>query len=130
VERLSFICREVVPKAQAEKISEGFHLFEILEERGLLSPCDLTLLCTCLRVIGKVAVAEKLASAQLPWLPDSLQTRHQLTLVFRHKARWSMEAQMMIQLINIEEMRSTCGEDPRSTPDTNRRPPSTTVAAR
>ena len=41
VERLSFICREVVPKAQAEKISEGFQLFEILEERGLLSPCDL-----------------------------------------------------------------------------------------
>ena len=89
-----------MPKAQAEKISEGFQLFKILEEQGLLSPCDLTFLCMCLHVISKVAVAEKLACTQPPWLPDSLQTHHQLTLVFSDKVRWSMEAQVMIQLIN------------------------------
>ena len=78
--KLCYLCRSVVPKAQAEKITEGFQLFDVLEELHLLSPTKLAFLGACLRTIGKVALAERLTASttSLPYKPSSFSTDEQL----------------------------------------------------
>ena len=53
VKQLLFIC-PIVSKSRAEKVQEGYQLFEILEEKGLLSPEKYNFLQECLQHIGRM----------------------------------------------------------------------------
>lgn len=76
--KLCYLCKSVIPKARAKEITEGFQLFDTLEEFQLLSPTKLAFLATCLRTIGKITLAERLTTTSLPYTPSSFSTQEQL----------------------------------------------------
>ena len=80
VKRLCYLCKDVLPKMQCEQITEGFQLFDLLEDQRLLASDNLTFLSECLSIIGKMKLA-----ASLPYTPQSFVTQ-QLVSVFHSKA--------------------------------------------
>ena len=113
VERLCYLCRGVVPRDRAKEIREGIQLFDILEEHNYLSPHNLGFLCRCLGDIDRERLIEELPEDDCyppPCMPNSLQPSKQMVVIFRDKARWSIETLAKIKLTNPIEMENICGE--------------------
>lgn len=89
VKRLCYLCKDIVSRVQDEKITEGFELFQILEDLGLLGPDNPTFLSECLRSLGKEKLATSLRRAntpvRMPYTPQSFVSQ-QLISTFKSKA--------------------------------------------
>ena len=88
---LLWLLKNIIPRAKAEKITEGYQLFDELEKRGYLGPCDLSFLHLHLLATSREDLAgylitelETATVTQLPSFPSSLATTH-YTQVFRMK---------------------------------------------
>ena len=113
VESLCYLCRGVVTKNRAKEIREGTQFFDILEEHNYLSPHNLGFLRMCLRDIDRERLIEELPEDDYyppPCMPNSLQQSKQMVVIFRDKARWSIETLAKIKLTNPIEMENICGE--------------------
>ena len=62
VEKLCYLCRDVVARKEAVDITEGYQLFDILEEKMLLAPGEFLFLSECFQAIGRFELAEKVLS--------------------------------------------------------------------
>ena len=62
VENLKFMCNDLVPRRQLEKIHSGFDLFCMLEGKGCISPTDAGFLEEILETVGKNHLAKRLLS--------------------------------------------------------------------
>ena len=88
---LLWLLKNVIPRATAEKITEGYQLFDELEKRGYLGPSHLSFLQLHLLATNREDLAchlvtklEAAKGTQLPRLPSTLTTVH-YTQVFRMK---------------------------------------------
>ena len=89
---LLWLLRKVIPKAKAEKIIEGYQLFDELEKRGFLGPSSLGFLCVHLLAVKRedlVCILDPLlkttSAANIPHLPSTFSTVH-YTQVFWMKS--------------------------------------------
>lgn len=64
VGRLCYLCRDYVSKAESANISEGYQLFDILEENELLAPGKFAFLSECFQTIGRYELAEKVLTGR------------------------------------------------------------------
>ncbi len=60
VAKLCYLCRDLVPKSQAKDINEGYQFFDILEEKKMLAPGNVTFLLECFHTIGRFELVHKL----------------------------------------------------------------------
>ena len=88
---LLWLLKNVIPRAKAEKITEGYQLFDELEKRGYLGPSSLSFLHLHLLATDREDLACRLTAeletatvTQLPHIPSSLTTNH-YTQVFQMK---------------------------------------------
>ena len=84
---LLWLLKNVIPQSRAEKITEGYQLFDELEKCGYLSPSSLTFLRMHLLVANREDLACKLETAThapIPRIPSTFVTTH-YTQVFRMK---------------------------------------------
>ncbi len=88
---LLWLLKNVIPRAKAEKITEGYQLFDELEKRGYLGPSSLSFLHLHLLATDRDDLAchlitelETATVTQLPRIPSTLATTH-YTQVFQMK---------------------------------------------
>ena len=56
---LKFICLDVVPRAKMEEVTAAFQLFDLLEQKGVITPQNLTVLEDMMQAIGRDDLASK-----------------------------------------------------------------------
>ncbi|XP_035508205.1 FAS-associated death domain protein [Morone saxatilis] len=66
LDKLKFLCRDLVGKRDLEKTDTGRRLFQILTERGRLAPDNTEYLCRLLTEIHREDIAEKLSRFECP----------------------------------------------------------------
>ena len=59
LEALKYLCLGIVPRAEMEKVTTGFQLFDLLEQIGEITPQDLTFLGELMREIKRHDLASK-----------------------------------------------------------------------
>ena len=62
VENLKFMCNDVVPRRQLERLRSGFDLFCVLEGKNFFSPTNIEFLKEILETVGKDHLVKKLLS--------------------------------------------------------------------
>ena len=62
VENLKFMCNDVVPRRQLERLRSGFDLFCVLEGKNFFSPTNVEFLKEILETVGKDHLVKKLLS--------------------------------------------------------------------
>ena len=67
VENLKFMCNDVVPRRQLERIRSGFDLFCVLEGKNLIFPTDVEFLKEILETVGKDHLVKKLLNEGGGW---------------------------------------------------------------
>ena len=59
LKRLKFVCLDVVLRAKMEEVTAAFQLFDLLEQKGAITPQNLTLLEDMMQAIGRDDLASK-----------------------------------------------------------------------
>ncbi|XP_044176266.1 uncharacterized protein LOC114960803 [Acropora millepora] len=59
LEAFKFACLDRIPLAKSEKVTAGFQLFDLLEQKGAITPQNLTFLEDMMRAIGRDDLASK-----------------------------------------------------------------------
>ena len=92
---LLWLLKKIIPQAKAERITEGYQLFDELEKRGFLSPTSIKFLCTHLLVTNRADLSQSIAQqVALPYIPSTFTTC-QHTHVYRAKTEecvWKIKA--------------------------------------
>ena len=53
LEKLKFGCLDVVPREDMQQVTDGFKLFDLLEQKGAITPQDVTFLQGMMHAIGR-----------------------------------------------------------------------------
>lgn len=59
LEAFKFACLDLVPPAKLEKVTAGFQLFHLLQQKGAITPQNLTFLEDTMQEIGRLDLASK-----------------------------------------------------------------------
>ena len=107
---LLWLLKKVIPKGRAEKLTQGYQLFDELEKCGLLSPSRLDFLRVHLLAANREDLAsildslpETVTKVAVPHLPSTLNTAH-YTQVFRMKSNNSASKIRSLALIGTAQV--------------------------